>query len=176
MSLVIEVHTQDGEGVASGFDQLDTPAAVDLRVFGDVGWRGTRVEPLHINVLLASTFQGFDSALGAKAWTWLFQALRRVKDAHWNETRSTIKDAEDRWVDDIEAAPERDVVALSDLDWSQVPPGSSVRYTNIRLWNKREIEAGTPAELDWSRLPPGCEVRYTIRPGERAAWIVEIPE
>ncbi len=175
MSLVVEVHTQDREGVASGFEQLDTPDAVDLRIVGDIEWQQTRVGPLHVNVLVGSTFQGFGRALGAVAWTWLFRALRRVKDTHWNDTRSTIKDAEGRWVDDIEGAPERDVGALWKLDWSQVPPGSSVRYTTIRLWNEREIEVGTTGELDWSQLPPGCEVHYTIRPGEKASWIVEIP-
>ena len=176
MSLVVEVHTEDGEGVASGFGRLPTPDAVDLRVFGDIGWQATRVGPLHINVLLGSTFQEFGSALGAVAWIWLFKALRRVKDTHWNETRSAIKDAEGRWVNDIETAPERDVGALSELDWSHVPRGSSVRYSTVRLWNEREIEVGAPAELEWSQLPPGCEVRFTIRPGEKASWIVEIPE
>jgi hypothetical protein len=175
MSLVVEVHTQDGVGVARGFEQLDGPDAVDLRVFGDIDWQGNTVGPLHVNVLLDSTFQGFGDALGAGAWTWLFKALRRVKDAHWNETRSTIKDADGRWVDDIEAAPERDVGALSELEWSQVPPGSTVHYTTSPIWDEREIEVGTPSELDLTQLPPGSEVRYTIRPGDRASWIVDIP-
>jgi hypothetical protein len=175
MSLVVEVHTQDREGVASGFEHVDTPDAVDLQVFGDIEWQEKTVGPLHVNVLLDSSFQGFGSALGAGAWAWLFKALRRVKDTHWNETSSTIKDVEDRWVDDIEAAPEKDVGALSELDWSQVPPGSTVHYATIRPWDEREIEVSPPAKLDWSQLPPGSEVRYTIRPGAEASWIVEIP-
>lgn len=175
MGLVVEVHTQDSAGVARGFEQFDRPDAVDLRVVGDIDWHGDKVGPLHVNVLLDSTFQGFGDALGAGAWTWLFKALRRVKDAHWNETRSTIKDADGRWVDDIEAAPEHDIDTLSELDWSQVPPGSTIHYTTSRLWHEREIAVGPPSELDWTQLSPGSQVRYTIRPGEKASWIVDIP-
>jgi hypothetical protein len=175
MGLVVEVHTQDREGVTRGFEQLGTPDAVDLRVLGDIEWQGARIGPLHVNVLLDRTFQSFGSALGAEAWTWLFKALRRVKDTHWNETRSTIKDVAHRWVNDIETAPEEDVGALSELDWSQVPPGSTIHYTTFRLWDEREIVVGTPSKLDWAQLPPGSEVRCTIRPDEKASWAVEIP-